>query len=67
LINADKINFSIKEVNIELLEQYKPEYKNINPISKVPAMREINHGKANFIIFESHAIMKYICQRQNLP
>lgn len=52
-INSDKMNFFIKEVNIGMLEQYKPEFKKINPVAKVPAMREINPGEADFNMFES--------------
>jgi len=57
----------IKPVNVGMLEQYKPEFKKINPVAKVPGMREINPGLYDFNMNESHAIMKYICQRQNLP
>ena len=52
-INADKVNFVIKPVNIGMLEQYKPEFKKINPVAKVPGMREINVGGADFNMFES--------------
>ena len=66
-INKDKVNFTITPVNISMLEQYKPEFKKVNPVAKVPGMREINPGESDFNMMESHAIMKYICQRQNLP
>ena len=60
-INKTELNFTIKEVNIGMLEQYTPQFKKINPVAKVPAMKEINPGEDDFNMSESHAIMKYIC------
>ena len=50
------------------MEQYKPEYKKINPIGKVPAMQiEGSGGEPDFNMFESMAIMKHICLLRKLP
>ena len=56
-IESDKIkNWKIQEVNLSKLEQFSKEFKAINPLSKIPALK---HG--DFVMRESHAIMKYIC------
>ena len=49
--------FEIKEINVMQGEQFSPEYKKLNPTSKVPAIKDAN----GFGMFESHAIMKYLC------
>ena len=33
----------------------------------MPAFKEVKAGEADFNMFESHAIMKYICATRNLP
>ncbi len=44
--NQDLIGpFKIVEVNLSSLDQYKPEFKKINPIGKVPAMKDEQAGK----------------------
>jgi len=48
------------------MEHLEEEYLKINPNGKVPAMLDEKDGY-NFNLFESHAIMKYICRSRNLP
>ena len=58
------------DVNLAKFEQYKVDYKKINPVGKVPAMmeevRKPDGQVERFTMFESHAIMKYICQSRQL-
>jgi glutathione S-transferase len=55
--------FEINEINIMQAEQFSPEYKKLNPTCKVPAIKDAN----GFSMFESHAIMKYLCYSRQLP
>ena len=55
------------EINLSKMEQYDPKYKQINPIGKVPAMKVSTPGGQDFNMFESIAIMKYLCGLKNLP
>ena len=45
-INADKMKspWKIKIVNMSQMDQYKPEFKKVNPIGKVPALRVVREG-----------------------
>ena len=54
-------------VRLSKAEHRTPEYKKMNPNGKVPAMRVVTAGKPDFHLFESHAMMKYICQAKQLP
>ena len=36
--------YKIVEVNLSTLDQYKPEFKKINPIGKVPALKDEKAG-----------------------
>ncbi|XAR70307.1 Glutathione transferase [Bertholletia excelsa] len=49
------IEFEEIKVDLAAREQYSPEFKEINPMSQVPA---IVHGMFN--LFESHAILRYL-------
>ncbi len=51
----NKIPFTWKEVRVTKLDQYKPEFKKVNPNAKVPA---ITDGDLN--MFESHTILRYL-------
>ncbi|GJU55873.1 glutathione S-transferase T1-like protein [Tanacetum coccineum] len=50
------IDFEEIRVDLKKGQQYTPEYKAINPMSKVPAIVD-----GRFKLFESHAILIYIC------
>ena len=60
-------NWEKVEINLSKMEQYDPKYKQINPIGKVPAMKISTPGGQDFNMFESIAIMKYLCSLKNLP
>ncbi|KAI3822208.1 hypothetical protein L1987_09794 [Smallanthus sonchifolius] len=54
-----KINgIDFEEIRVDILKnkQYSPEYKAINPMRRVPAIVD-----GRFKLFESHAILIYIC------
>jgi glutathione S-transferase len=66
-IEASKMgDFKIVEMSIRKGDQKTPEYKAINPMAKVPALREVREGEPDFNMFESHAIMKYMCKSRDL-
>ena len=61
---------AFKRVNVHLskLEQYDKDFKKINPVGKVPAFKLDGEGTTpDFNMFESHAIMKFICGLKQLP
>ncbi|KRW99271.1 Thioredoxin-like fold [Pseudocohnilembus persalinus] len=62
LCNIGKIPFQAQNIDILKGEQFKSKFSKLNPDKKVPAMSE-----GDFILFESHAIMKYLCDSRNLP
>ena len=66
---SDKLgNWERVDVNLSKLEQRKPAYKSINPLGKVPALKEtFADGSPEFNLFESHAMMKYLCFSRSLP
>ena len=49
------------------MEHKTPEYQAMSPTGKVPAIKHIREGKPDLHVFESHAIMKYICAAKSLP
>ena len=57
LCEVNKIPFEIKEVRIFKGENKSPEYLLINPNGQVPAMTQ-----GDFKLFESHAILRYLCE-----
>ena len=70
LANIEKANmgsFQIVEISMYNNEHKKAEYKAINPFGKVPSLKEVQDGQPDFKMFESHAIMKYMCKSRNLP
>ena len=67
-IENDKIGpWEWKKVDLGKQEHKKPEMMKLNPSLKVPAMIEKKENGEEFMLFESHAIMKYICTKKNLP
>ena len=56
--------YKICEVRISKNEHKTPEFLSINPIGKVPAIKD--ESANDLKMFESHAIMKYICQSRKL-
>ena len=51
--------YKLCEIRISKNEHKTPEFLSINPIGKVPALKD--ESANNFKMFESHAMMKYIC------
>ena len=66
--NKDKVQpWEFKPVNLGKMEHLTPEMKKLNPSLKVPAMVEEKPNGDKFELFESHAIMKYIVTKKDLP
>jgi glutathione S-transferase len=61
-----KIDFTFKEVRVFKMEQYSPEFKKINPNGKVPAISDRREDGQVVNMFESHAILKYLCATRNV-
>lgn len=61
LIN--KIPHEVVETRIIEGKQRTPEYTKINPFKKVPAIQEDD----GFTLFESHAILRYLSKKYNVP
>jgi len=57
--NALHLPYEAVVVNLREGEQKRPEYLAINPFGKVPAIDD-----DGFYLFESNAIMKYLCRKQ---
>jgi len=57
-----KIPYKVQIVAIAKMQQKSEEYKARNPFSKVPAIDD-----NGFIVFESHAILRYLAGRYNAP
>ena len=61
-INSDKIGpWKMNALNLAKGHQKTPEMLAINPDAKVPFLSE-----GDFNLFESHAIMKYMCYSRDL-
>ena len=54
-------------VNLARGEHMTDELRKLNPSNKVPAMIETRSDNSTFPMFESHAIMKYLCYSRDLP
>ena len=57
-----KIPFTFKEMSLLDMEHMKPEFAEINPNHKVPALTERGADGTLFKLFESHAILRYLCE-----
>ena len=57
-----KIPFEVQEIRIVKLQHLQPEFKKINPFKKVPVIED-----NGFILQESHAILRYLCDAKNAP
>ena len=57
----NKIKYIFQQVLLSKGEQYSSDYKNINPISKVPAIKLTHNGK-DFILKESISILKFLSE-----
>ena len=61
-IMLEEVGYEYKVVNIDLNkgEQFKPEFKKISPLSKIPVIIDQNNHKS---IFESGAILIYLAEQ----
>ena len=59
----EEIGFEYKVTKLDLLkgEQFKIEFKNISPFSKIPAI--VDHSNNNEAVFESGAILIYLAEK----
>ena len=59
-IMLEEIGYEYKVVNIDLSkgDQFKPEFKKISPLSKIPVIIDQDNNKN---VFESGAILIYQC------
>ena len=55
--------YKVTKVNIFKDEQFKPEFRNISPFSKIPVI--VDHDNNKEAIFESGAILMYLGERSN--
>ena len=53
------LNYEYKQLNLRGGEQKEPWFLAINPVGKVPAIKD-----DDFCLFESNAICKYLCDKQ---
>ncbi len=62
-IMLEEIGFEYKVTKLDLLkgEQFKIEFKNISPFSKIPAI--VDHSNNNEAVFESGAILIYLAEK----
>lgn len=69
--NGRKISIMLEEcgapyrvhlVNLEQGEQFKPEFRRINPNSKIPAIID-NEGEEQVTVFESASILVYLAEK----
>ena len=61
-IMLEEIGYKYKVINIDLNkgDQFKPEFKKISPLSKIPVIVDQNNNKN---IFESGAILMYLAEQ----
>ena len=70
--NEDKMTlngarFEVVKVRLSKGENRRPEFVSINPNKYVPAIQVITPGEDEpFNLYESHAIMKFICVHKEL-
>ena len=60
------IEYELHEVNLQKGDQKKPEFLAINPQGAVPAIKESRPGEDDFILGESHAILRYLCDTRGV-
>lgn len=55
-----KIPYDFSPVYLNKGEQFKEEFKKINPLSYVPAIKLVDSNKKEFTLSESHAIIRFL-------
>ncbi|XP_051887937.1 glutathione S-transferase theta-1-like [Pristis pectinata] len=61
-LKKNNIPFEYKEVRLFMGEQYSEEYQKINPLGKVPVIKD-----GDFVLAESVAILKYLAGKYRTP
>jgi glutathione S-transferase len=63
LLRESNIPFDLIEVDFAKGDTHTPEFLSMNPMGKVPTYVEADGS----VIWESNAIMRYICERHGVP
>ena len=58
-----KVPFDEEIVEVISMKQYSKEYKELNPNSQVPTLKDHD----GFVVYESHTIMRYIAETRGNP
>ena len=58
----NKLPHTVIEVKVMMLDQYKEEFKKVNPNGKVPAIKD-----NGFNLYESHTILRYLAISKGCP
>ena len=61
LCKLAKVTHELISIRIQKGEHKTEEFKKINPNLKVPAIKD-----GDFCLYESHAIMRYICEKNKV-
>ena len=63
-IMLEEINFNYKVIKLDLSkgDQFKSDFKNISPFSKIPAI--VDHSNKREAVFESGAILIYLAEKR---
>ncbi|XP_072099839.1 glutathione S-transferase theta-1-like [Mobula birostris] len=61
-LKKNAIPFEYKEVQLIMGEQYSAEFQKINPLGKVPVIKDVD-----FVLTESVAILKYLAGKYQTP
>lgn len=60
--NALELKYEYVFVNLRAGEHQKPEFLKLNPVGKIPTIDD-----DGFYLFESNAIIRYLCEKNNSP
>ena len=61
LCKLAKLPHEVKQVDLFKGEHKKPEYLDVFPLGYVPSMEDLREENKGFVLGESNAIMKYLC------
>ncbi|CDW75323.1 glutathione s-transferase domain-containing protein [Stylonychia lemnae] len=64
----NNIPFELVETSVAKMQVFQPEFKKINPIQQIPAIKEIDTQTGEeWTLGESHAILRYLINTRQLP
>eukprot|EP00347_Sterkiella_histriomuscorum_P008931 403343194 len=64
----NNIPFETKDVLVSMMQTQSKDFKQVNPIAQVPAIKEIDlKTNEEWSLGESHAILRYLVATRNLP